>query len=140
MPEQTGQRIDDLIAKVEDPQIRATLALLSRIDHSLQENTRVTGAIATRLEEHIKDFTLHKSSVRENIAMMRGAWWSGIGLVSIVFTVVTAFGSYVLTQYIKANDAQDQRLETITNRLYSVEKEITRHTMRNGNGSKPATE
>lgn len=133
MPE-TGHRIDDLIAKVEDPQIRATLALLSRIDHSLSENTRVTGVIATRLEEHVKDFVTHKSTVRENIATMRGAWWAGIWLVSVVFTVVTTFGGYVMTQYIKANDIQDQRLETITNRLHTLETELARHTVNNGNG------
>lgn len=138
MPEQTGQRIDDLIAKVEDPQIRATLALLSRIDHSLIENTRVTGAIATRLEEHITEFALHKNRMNENIATMRGAWWSGVWLVSLVFTVVTAFGGFVLAQYIKANDVQDQRLESLSLRMHQLEKELAKYSTRIGNGLPPS--
>lgn len=137
MPEQTGQRIDDLIKEVDDPQIRATLALLSRIDHSLIENTRVTGAIATRLEEHIEAFSTHRSKITENIATIRGAWWAGIGIISVVFTVVTSFGGLVLTQYIKANDMQDTKLDALLTRMYVLERELARHAARNGNG-KPA--
>ena len=134
MPEHTGHRIDDLISQVADPEVRATLTLLSRIEHSLSENTRATGAIASRLESHIDDFTTHKSSIRENIAAMRGAWWAGIWLVSAIFTIVTTLGGFVLMQYIKANDLQDQRLEVITNRLYMLEKELEKHMARTGNG------
>ena len=63
---------------------------------------------------------------------MRGAWWAGIWLVSAVFTVVTALGGFILMQYIKANDMQDQRLETITQRLYALERDLVRHASRNG--------
>ena len=122
-----GQRIDDLIAEVSDPQIRASLTLLSRIDHSLVENTRATGAIANRLEEHITEFTTHKTKMNENIATMRGAWWAGIWLVTVVFTVVTGMGGFILVQYIKANDSQDVRIDALREKLNSLEKEVTRH-------------
>lgn len=121
-----GQRIDDLIADVKDPEIRATLTLLSRIDHSLVENTRATGAIANRLEEHISDFTEHRNKMTENIATMKGAWWAGIWLVSVVFTVVTAMGGFILKQYIVANEAQDARIERLAEKMYIIERELAR--------------
>lgn len=118
-----GERIDELIASVTDPQVRTTLILLGHIDTSLSANTRATEMIAERLEAHIKDFEHHKVYEGRMIASFKGVWWAGITLIGAIITL----GGYIVTQHIHVNERQDVTLEALQHRITVLEQKFGDH-------------
>jgi hypothetical protein len=76
LAQDTGRRIDDLIAESHDPVQQATLLVLSKINISLDSNTQATERIAEELASHREDFQEHDREELKRMAWIRGAWWA----------------------------------------------------------------
>jgi hypothetical protein len=119
---ETHRRIDDLIEQTEDPALKATLLVLSRIDISLDSNTKATDRISKELESFVHNITEDVSSFRTAFdghetreekfySSIRGAWWAGTVLIGALLAMGVFIGNGFKTQH-ESQEARINQLET----------------------------
>jgi hypothetical protein len=115
--QETHRRIDDLIEQTSDPALKATLLVLSRIDSSLDSNTRATDRISKELESFVHNITADVSSFRTAFdghetreekfySSIRGAWWAGTVLIGALL----AMGAYIGSGFKAQHESQETRI------------------------------
>ena len=125
-------KIDKLISDTSDPVVRATLLVLSSIDHGLEKhehaldkNTEATQAIADSFSAHRIDFSQHVLDEQKLLTGVRWAWWSATGMSVAIMLIGSYIGSLVMagierdSQQIKFNT---QRLTTLETKVSDLER------------------
>jgi hypothetical protein len=125
-------KIEDLIASTSDPVARATLLVLSNIDHALNLNTAATQAIADAFKSHRGEFLDHRVEFGAHVLYeaklfsgIRWAWWAatGMGVVIAGLGGFIVFGQMnMLVQTIATVHAIELRQSSELTRITELER------------------
>lgn len=91
----TDAEIMRLVQDANDPQHKATLLVLLRISHNLNQNTDLTKTLHTDFEKHRTDVVAYMENGNALLNKGIGAWkivaWIGSGLQAVILVVATYY-------------------------------------------------
>lgn len=92
-------KIDDLLSATDDPVQKATLSVLSGIDHSLEKIIEVASVQAVTFNKHTVEFDKHRVEFSEHVleeqkllSGIKWAWWAATG----TGTIIMFLGGFIL--------------------------------------------
>jgi hypothetical protein len=121
-------KIEQLISDTSDPVVRATLLVLSSIDHGLEKheraldsNTVATQAIADAFTTHRNDFTSHIIDEQKILSGVRWAWWAATGMSVCIMLL----GAYIFSMLIRGIENDSAQIKSNTQRLTTLETKVS---------------
>lgn len=117
------QEIIHLINQETDARNKAYLLISFRMHQDLKKNTEATMNTAKQVE----GLTTEISGHRVVFDQLRGGWRAvmlGMVIVSGLFGIIQAMGAYIMSAHLELSREGTMRVETIDNRVHTVEREL----------------